>query len=187
MHKARRGIILAALIMTGFGPAWGQATTDGEHFAAPPLADFVVSYQAANAANAIREEVPRGQTVEHWTRMVTTQRFTALAARATPQAYAHTIATSVPRDCPGAAVSPIASLTVSGRAAARFQVDCPHNPEAGGQAETFILLAIAGQSDMHVKQVAFRGAKTAADLAWARGFLDHTVLCRPGEAQAGCR
>jgi hypothetical protein len=117
--------------------------------------------------------------------MVTTQRFTGLAVRSTPVAYARTITGSVPQACRGAAVSPIASLTVSGRAAARFQVDCPRNQ--AGQPESFILLAVAGQSDMHVKQVAFRGVKSAADLAWARNYLDHTVLCRPRDPQVGCR
>jgi hypothetical protein len=117
--------------------------------------------------------------------MVTTQRFTGLAARSTPAAYARTITGSVPRACPGAAVSAIADLTVSGQAAARIQVDCPRN--GNGQAETFILLAVAGQRDMHVRQVAFRGPKTAADLVWARTYLTGTILCRPRDLQAACR
>jgi hypothetical protein len=183
MAMARFLVTLAVLAL----PAGVSAQGAGERLVSPPLNGYVVGNQAANAAQSIREEVPRGQTVDHWARMVTTQRFTGLATRATPQAYARTITDSVPRACPGAAVSSIASLTVSGRPAARFQVDCPRNPAASGEAETFILLAIAGQSDMHVKQVAFRGAKTAADLAWARGYLDHTVLCGPRDARAGCR
>jgi hypothetical protein len=117
--------------------------------------------------------------------MVTTQRFAGLAKRSTPAAYARTISGSVPNACPGAVVSPIAEVTVSDRAAARFQVDCPRNE--GGQPETFILLAIAGQSDMHVKQVAFRGSKTPADLAWARNYLDHTLLCKSHDPQVRCR
>jgi hypothetical protein len=184
MAKTAIGIVLVALASAPLTtPALAQQPA--ERLASPPLGGYVVGYQAANAAQAIREEVPRGETVERWTRMVTTQRFTGLAARSTPEAYARTIVASVPRACPGAAVSPIAALTVGGRAAARFQVDCPRNGQ--GQPESFILLAIAGQSDMHVKQVAFRGARTAADLAWARGFLAATVLCGARDATARCR
>lgn len=165
--------------------ASSAATAAGERLASPLLVGFVVGHSAANAEQSIREEVPRGETVERWTRMVTTQRFTGLAARSTPEAYARVIAGQLPQACPGATISPIAALTVSRRPASRFQVDCPRN--RGGVPETFILLAIAGQSDMHVKQVAFRGAKTAADLAWARNYLAATVLCRPRDPQVGCR
>jgi hypothetical protein len=181
MRSARVATGLAALLSASAA----LAQPADERLAAPALPGFTVGYQAANAAQSIREEVPRGETVERWTRMVTTQRFTGLAARTTPGAYARTIADSVPRACPGAAISPVSGLMVSGRPSVRFQVDCPRNQN--GQAETFILLAIAAQSDMHVKQVAFRGAKSAADLGWARNYLDRTVLCRPRDAQAACR
>lgn len=181
MRMARWAMIPAALGL----PGAALAQAGPERLASPPLAGFVQGYQAANAQQSIREEVPRGETVERWTRMVTTQRFGGLAARSTPAAYARTIVESAPRACPGAVVSPIASLTVSGRAAARFRVDCPRNRQ--GHAETFILLAVAGQSDMHVKQVAWRGAKSAADVAWGRSFLERTVLCRAGDTQAACR
>jgi hypothetical protein len=185
MNSTRFGAGLAAALVALAMPASAQMTPGSERLVSPALSGFVVGYQAANAVQAIREEVLRGETVERWSRMVTTQRFTDLAVRSTPAAYARTITGSVPQACRGATVSPIASLTVSGRAAARFQVDCPRN--RGGQPESFILLAVAGQSDMHVKQVAFRGAKSAADLAWARNYLDHTVLCRPRDPQASCR
>jgi hypothetical protein len=180
----RHSVIGGAILLAAGSAATAQALA-GEHLASPALTGFVLGYQAANAAQSIREEVPRGQTVERWTRMVTTQRFTGLAARTTPAAYARTITGNVPRACPGAALSPIADLTVSGRPAARLQVDCPRNET--GQAETFILLAVAGQRDMHVRQVAFRGAKSAADLVWARTYLAGTVLCGARDLQANCR
>src|SRR5262249_50333153 len=106
MTKARFFVLLAALSV----PAGAQGTSGGEHLASPALAGFVLGYQAANAAQSIREDVPRGETVERWSRMVTTQRFTGLAARSTPDAYARTIAGQLPRACPGATVSPIAGL-----------------------------------------------------------------------------
>lgn len=158
---------------------------DAERLVSPALPGFVVGYSAGNGEQSIREEIPRGETVEAWSRMVTTQRFAGLSARATPATYARNIIASLPRSCPGAATSAIAALTVSGRPAARFQVDCPRN--GGGQPETFILLAIAGGSDMHVKQVAFRGRTTPAGLAWARSVLAGTVLCTPASKAAACR
>jgi hypothetical protein len=174
------GLIAASLAITP--PAHGA---EGERLAAPMLPGFVLGFEAANARESIREDVPRGETVDRWTRMVTTQRFAGLAARSTPAEYGRTIAGLVAPACPGARVSPAVSLTVSGRQAGRFQVDCPRNQ--GGQRETFILLAIAGASDMHVKQVAFRGPLSAADLAWGYKYLGAVALCRPRDPQVSCR
>lgn len=179
-----RRMTIGLTMMAAAAGAAAMAAPAAERLASPPLPQFVVGYQAGNAEQSIREEVPRGETVQAWSRMVTTQRFTGLAARATPAQYAGNILAALPRSCPSAQRPPVASLTVSGRPAVRFEVDCPAAP--GRQREMFILLAIAGRSDMHVKQVAFRGNPTPQNLAWGRGFLSSTVLCQPGVRQAGC-
>lgn len=172
--------LLAGAALALAAPAVAQP--GGERLASPALPGFTVGYQAANAQQSIREEIPRGETMQRWSRMVTTQWFAGLAARATPAQYAQNILAALPRQCPGAKVSPLASLTVSGRPAVRFQVDCPL-----GSGETFILLAVAGQRDMHVKQVAWRGGTTPAGLQWGRALLAGTVLCGAGSREAACR
>ena len=173
---------LAALMLGITGVAAAQSA---EHLAAPALPGFVVGYSAGNAQQSIREEIPSGETVEAWSRMVTTQRFMGLAQRTSPAAYAQSVLAPLPRACPSAAISPVTNLTVSGRPAVRFQVDCPHS--AGGRPESFILLAIAGRSDMHVKQAAWRGGTTPAALSWGRQFIAGTVLCAAGDKAAVCR
>ena len=180
MRKVALG--LAGLMLVASSAASAQSI---EHLAAPALPGFVVGYSAGNAQQSIREEIPRGETVEAWTRMVTTQRFMGLAQRTTPAAYAQSVLAPLPRACPGAAISPVANLTVSGRPAVRFQVDCPHS--AGGRPETFILLAVAGRSDMHVKQAAWRGGSTPATLSWGRQFIGGTVLCAAGDRAPACK
>lgn len=157
----------------------------GERLVSPALPGFVVGYNAANAQQSMVEEVPRGESVEAWTRMVTTQRFVGLARRATVAQYAQNVMNAVPQSCPGAAVSPLASLTVSGRPAVRFQLDCPRS--AGGRPESFIMLAIAGANDIHVKQVAWRGGTTPAGLAWGRQVLAATVYCTAADRTPACR
>ena len=173
---------MATLILVAGAAVSAQST---EHLAAPALPGFVVGYSAGNAQQSIREEIPRGETVEAWTRMVTTQRFTGLAQRTTPAAYAQSVLAPLPRACPGAAISPVTNLTVAGRPAVRFQVDCPHS--AGGRPESFILLAVAGRSDMHVKQAAWRGGTTTATLSWGRQFIGGTLLCAAGDRSAACK
>jgi hypothetical protein len=171
--------IVAVALAVAALPIAAQPET-AERLVSPPLPGFVVGFDRANAEQSIREEVQEGETVEAWSRMVTTQRFTGLAARATPREYAGNILGHVPQSCPGARSSPPQGLTVSGRPAAQFQVDCPRS--AGGRPETFILLAVAGRSDMHVKQVAWRGSISPQALAWGRAFLAKVALCGPGES-----
>lgn len=181
-----RRLLPVTLALVIASPLLAQAGAQaGERLASPALPGFVVGYSAANAQQSIREEVPHGESVERWTRMVTTQLFAGLAARTTPAQYGRNVIAPLPRACPGAKVSPMEDVTVSGRPAVRFQVDCPRN--GGGQPETFILLAIAGARDMHVKQVAMRGVTNAQVLGWARGFLAATVLCQPRDRQPGCQ
>ena len=177
-----RRILAATLAVSLASPLFAQSA---ERLSSPALTGFVVGYSAANDQQSIREEVPRGESVQRWTRMVTSQWFAGLAAKATPSQYAQNVIAPLPRACPGAKVSPMENLTVSGRPAVRFQVDCPRSP--AGRPETFILLAVAGASDMHVKQVAFRGSVTPADLQWARGYLAGTLLCGTGSREAVCR
>lgn len=157
-----------------------------EELVAPALPGFVVGCSAANARQSIREEVPRGETVQAWTRMVTSQRFGGLARIKPVTLYIRDTLSGLPSACPGARISPIIGLRVSGAPAARVQVDCPRS--AGGRPETFILLAVAGPSgDMHVKQIAWRGATTPQGLAWGRNFLAGVVLCTAASRAPACR
>ena len=155
-----------------------------ETMVAPDLPDFAVVYEKADRNQSIREEVPKGQTAQSWSKMVTTQWFRKLTERLNPVEYAGTMLKSLPKSCPGATASPVQSLKVSGFDAVRFKVVCPST--ATGQAESFFLLAVAGDDDMYVKQVAFRGEATAGDFLWARKFLAGVVMCKPGSKHYAC-
>jgi len=156
-----------------------------ERLVSPSLPGFVTGHSAANAQQSILEQIPAGESVRAWTRMVTTQRYGGLARRATVAQYVGNVRAAVPNACPGAVLSPVESLTVSGRPAARFQLDCPRS--AGGRPETFIMLAIAGPSDIHVKQVAWRGGTTPTGLAWGRNYLAATAFCAAADRTPACR
>lgn len=172
--------IAALLLLSGASPPLA-----GEHLATATLPDFVEGYAAANAAQSIREEIPVGETVEGWTRMVTTQRFAGLADRATPADYLANVAAALPGNCPDGRTTPIAARTVSGRKGAMMQADCPFLA-ATGKPETFIMLALPGTHDLHVRQVAFRRVPTKADLAWAETVLAGVRVCSAASRVAGC-
>ncbi len=167
---------VAAVLALVAAPLLAQQNGLPEGLGSPDLPDFIIGHRASNENQFIQEEVPEGETVHSWTRMVTTQRYRDLALKASPYQMAQNIAASTPKSCPGAIVAAPASLKLGGRDAAQMRVDCPLNPQSG-TPETFLMLVVAGQRDMMVKQVAFRSNPSQADIAWATGFLGSVTVC----------
>ena len=157
----------------------------GEWIAQAELPGFVVGHRLEGANGMIVERVPTGESVQRWTRMVTVQRFTGVAERMRPEDLLANMTRGLATGCPGARAGEVTSLQVSGRPAARFRVDCPRNP-ATGLPETFVAQAIAGESDMHVAQVAFRRVPSAEDAAWAGRQIESVVLCTAASRDDAC-
>jgi hypothetical protein len=141
----------------------------------PPLPGFVVGYKAAHGGASLLEEVPQGETVQKWTRMVTTQRFENIAFRLSPAKMMGTIATNFVVTCAGGTATEVGSdgdfSTV--------RADCPKNPQTG-LPETMVARATANGATLHVFQVAWRKAPTAADVAWAEAYLKAIKLTPAG-------
>ena len=142
-----------------------------EALSRPPVPGFVVGYQVARDGNLIIEQVPAGETVERWTRMVTTQRFAGAAHRLSANGLLQNMIDGLSSGCPGATIA----YRRSKGSTAQMRVNCPRNPSTG-LPETFFARAMVGSSDMHVAQVAFRRSPTAADVAWAEKYLNSVSL-----------
>jgi hypothetical protein len=160
------------------------AQPSSEWLAQAPLPGLVVGYRAAQNGRSIVEWIPQGETVEVWTRMVTVQRFPDIGPRL--RFWADTFGTGLSQSCPGAVVGRPAYSRTDGHQQVEFRVDCPRNPETG-QPETFLLRAIAGASDLHSAQVAFRHVPSAQETDWARRQLASVTLCSRENASPICR
>ena len=142
-----------------------------EVLARPQVPGFVAGYEVAKNGNYILEQVPAGENVEKWTRMVTTQRFAGVAQSTDANGFLQLMINGLAEGCPGAKV---VYRRPSGRTA-QMRLDCPLNPKTG-LPETFFAKAMSGASDMHVAQVAFRSVPKAADVAWAEKYLASVSL-----------
>jgi hypothetical protein len=152
-----------------------------------PLPGLVVGYQAAQPEAMIVERIPPGETVQRWTRMVTTQRFAGVIARGgTLAQWSGHFLEGLGSGCPGYRSTRPAALSIDGREAIAFRVDCPRNPQTG-LPETLLLRAIAGRADLHVAQVAFRHLPSASETRWAENHLATVTLCTPQSASPVCR
>ncbi len=181
MRFVARFLALALLA----APALAQNSTAHERLEGPTLPEYVIGFHRANAEQSIREEVPRGENVQRWTRMVTTQWFKGLSAKINAADFARLMVRDFPAACPAGRVSAVQELTVSGRPAAQVRADCPLLRQTN-RPETFVMLIVSGETDLMVRQVAFRSVPTAEDIEWADAVLGGTVWCKAGDLDPPC-
>ncbi|MGH6658251.1 MAG: hypothetical protein ACREBM_01215, partial [Sphingomicrobium sp.] len=140
-----------------------SASAASEWSGRTPAAGFVTGFEKANAEQSILERIPKGESVQKWTRMLTSQRFIGRGRSPGPEQLLANIQGLLANSCPGAGTSPIVAMTVSGRPAARMRADCPLNPTTG-LPETFFIIAFAGTTDLFAEQVAFRRVPSVSDV-----------------------
>jgi len=150
-----------------------------------PVPGFVVGFDRANNEQSIVERVPKGETVENWTRMLTSQSFAGRGQDPGPRGMLTNMQGLMKEACPDGGTTAIVTMTVSGQPAARMRADCPLNSQTG-LPETYFIVAFAGSRDLFAEQVAFRHVPTPADVAFATQVLQQVALCRAGSKSKGC-
>ncbi|KQO58670.1 hypothetical protein [Sphingomonas sp. Leaf257] len=171
-------MMILALLM---GVADAQPVT--EHIAPPVPSDFVLGFAGRGPA-PIREYVPRGQTVERWTRMVTVLQLGWKPGMG-PRRYAELWAQSMQRACPGTTVGEMRDTPLAGHESVTLRLDCPRNPQTG-QAEMVIGRYVTGGEQLHNVQAAVRGPVTPQAIAWAEALVAAATLCATGDSRALC-
>lgn len=176
----RKSVSIAfAALLAWAAPALAK---DGA-LSAAALPGFVLGHEANTATIDFAEWVPQGETVQAWTQMVTMIRLDKFGT--SPQQFNQQMKDLMTKACPGATISEDRLAEVDGRPAARFRADCPRNPVTG-KPEVLFHLAIAGPSDLHIRQVAFRYQPSADDVRWADEILSSTRWCAAGSKDKGC-
>ena len=179
-HKVWLARVAAAAFI--LSAAQARAQDSGETVALPDLPGLELGFEEARGGSYIREWVPRGETVQAWTRMVTLQRFAGFFANGgTLQSWAAAATSGIPASCPAARLD--GPHFRAGEV--ELRLDCPRS-RATGQPETLIMRAMAGRRDLHVVQAAMRRTPSPADLVWARGVVAGATYCAPGSAVAAC-
>jgi hypothetical protein len=135
---------------------------------------FVSGYQAAQGSMTMQEFVPRGQTVETWSRMVTVQVFHNL--HASPDAFADNLRKGWLGACPGSQVSKIKAGAVNGYAYALWRFTCPLNPSVG-KPENMFAKFISGNDSFYSVQYAYRTPFTAKLAPPATAYLGGVSVC----------
>lgn len=174
------------------GLAWAvlaaaaTAAPDTDRLVQAPTPDLVVGFTQDTGTQSIEERVPKGETVEDWSRMVTTQWAKGAVANGVgPAVFAERMASGWTQSCAGGTVSPVRTISIGGRSGVEARFDCPLNTQTG-KPETMFLRVIAGAADLHMVQVAFRHVPAATDVAWAQKHLASVAVCGAGDRAGLC-
>lgn len=171
----------AAAIMAAPAPAPAQFA--GEHMVGPADPGFRLGFAESRALD-MQEYVPRGETVQDWTRMVTIQRL-PYRPGITPTALLRRWLAGLARAC-GVVVPPEpVAASFPGHEAADARFDCPRNPNTG-KPETVLTRIVVGDRAVHWVQAATRRAPDTDDLAWAGKVIAGTTLCPAGSPDRRC-
>ena len=197
--KTKAAIWAVVLVAALPAPASAQAPTPKDATVISPIfsqlvrfqmpLSFVVVYENTKGTQYTREAVPKGETVERWTQMITVTGYKGLAANAnvTPEKFAGGMVAGFKRLCPD-------SFAAKGLGAAKFGGADAFVAVTGcgtvqGRSETVLIAVVKGVADYYTFQWAERGAAGPApaveDIRWTDRLraLQPIALCGsvPGE------
>lgn len=158
---AALAIPAAAASVEVVAPIWSQTVA----FTLP--AGFVTNFEHASGGHYIREAVPKGETSDVWTQMITvTGERNAAGPGVTPRHFAEAMAAGFNRACPDSFnAQPIGGGKTSGYASYTEIMSCGTSPTTDGRtSETAVVLVIAGSRDMYTLQWAVRTAPSATPM-----------------------
>lgn len=145
--------------VTVISPIFGQLV----RFSMPST--FVPVFEDTKGPNYIREAVPKGETAEQWTQMITvTGHKGAATAQFTPQGFANSMAGGFKNACPESfAAKGFGATRLSEQDAFIAVLGCGKvNASADGHSEMLLLVAAKGSADGYTVQWAERGPTQTA-------------------------
>lgn len=131
-------------------------------------ADFVVRFENTKGGSYIREAVPKGETVEDWSQMITVTGLEGATktGQLTPQTFFENIAGGFQRACPETFASvALKPLEVDGHPAYAAVASCGQVLAGKPRSETAAILVIQGKKDFYTLQWAERGQASSDPLA----------------------
>lgn len=166
-----------------FAAAMGLLAPDDAWLVWPRAEGFVTGNQQSAANGSIEEQVPAGETVDDWSRMITDMRING-DQRA--KQFTDTLKAGWKNACPGGRTVSDIFITPDFGGYVDARMDCPLNPQTG-KPETMFMRVFNGEHGLYVLQVAFRHVPSAAETEWAQAQLNAAVLCTAKSPRPVCK
>ncbi|HMG46174.1 MAG TPA: hypothetical protein VK614_01765 [Allosphingosinicella sp.] len=161
------------------------ARAGSEYLVTMPLGDLVPRTEERGGTRET-DWLPPGASFDRAPRMVMVERIAGATDDGAPLRFVQGLATCL-RPCPGQGLGAVDRTPFQGRPAARITMDMPATAVFSGLPSRTYALAIAGERNLHVVIVMFRGPRSAADERFAQDVLRSVVLCTPASHAAACR
>jgi hypothetical protein len=190
MKTGLKAAMSAVVLMAALpAPAFTQAPTPKDATVISPIfgqlvrfqmpLSFVVMYENTKGTQYTREAVPKGETVERWTQMITVTGYKGLAANAnvTPEKFAGGIAGGFKRLCPDSfAAKGLGATKFSGADAYVAIAGCG---AVGNRSEAVLVAVVKGATDYYTVQWAERGAAGPAPAVEDARWTDRLRALQP--------
>lgn len=165
------------LLLTLFSlfPALCLADLQGENLLQPQLHDYQIGFETTRGNMLMTEMIPKKQTVENWTEMVTTQIFLG-DARLTPETFQAGINKLWKAACKNSTMTALSQGVDNGYSFTLWQQSCPFNTETKKPENTWFK-AIRGNNHFYVIQKAFRFEPSEAQINELLKHLRATRVC----------
>ncbi|MGE6334378.1 hypothetical protein, partial [Stenotrophomonas sp. NPDC077659] len=159
------------------------AMAASEQVLMPRFDGYVKAFEASDPQTGhITEFVPKGQTVEAWTDMVTVN-IAPNSAWVSPRDFLGSMEAGWRGACPDAEVNWLREGVELGRQMAVLMLSCPLNPGTG-KPETAWVKGIQGEQGFYTVQKAFRTEVKEADVVTWVKWLSGVALCGGDEGPA---
>lgn len=145
---------------------------------------YKIDFQNRQGKMIMTEMVPKGETVNNWTEMVTTQVFLG-EKRLTPQQFQASMAKSWQSACQNSEAASITSGQENGYPFALWLLSCPSNSTTGKPEITWIK-AIKGNDSFYVIQKAFRFNPTEQQITKWMQYLRSAIVCDSRIPEQAC-
>jgi hypothetical protein len=156
---------------------------EGENLLVSLPDGYKLDFQKRQGKAQITEMVPKAETVNSWTEMLTVQVFYGL--KSTPEQFRDRIAALWSQSCSGAESAPIMSAVESGYPVTMWLASCPLNKDTG-KAEFTFMKAIAGNDSFYVVQKAFKFTPSKEQTATWTQYLRKVGVCDTRVAERAC-
>jgi hypothetical protein len=179
-----RAWISALLILLGRSAgAAGEIPISAENLLFSPPKDFEVGYQSIYGNQSMTEMVPRGETVDNWTPMLTVQIFRG--ATVDSATFLQGLGKRYMNDCPGTRAKGIFTGKTNGYDVSMLVLKCPKNP-ATDKPETTAFRVIKGNDALYSVQRAWRADPSDEEIDGVMHFLAKVTVCDTRTADHPC-
>lgn len=151
--RTLRSVVLSSIFAMFAAAAQGELVGENLLILVPP--DYELGFEQATELGLINEYVPRGETVEGWSEMITVQLLSSHNDNARFYAAFEALALQA---CSGGSTHVVATTKENGYRVKVFQLYCPTNLQTEMGEVTFVK-TIEGRDKFYVVQKAWRTEK----------------------------